>query len=251
MSAIEPEGRSSVAPTSGATSTGHVPLNRLQIAKLVAHSLPDGAYVNLGIGMPTKVADYLPADREIILHSENGILGMGGTAVGDAIDTDIIDASRVPIVLLEGASITEHTNSFAMMRGGHLDYSILGGFQVAPNGDLANWITDADDAIPAVGGAMDLVVGAKQVIVMMEHTTKTGVPKLLGECTYPLTGLGVVDWVYTDLAVIQPRDGAFHVYAMVDGLSFEDLQARTGAPLHADSPRIIRVDTDGTPYYAG
>lgn len=244
MSVLESENRSQPAG-----SAGHVALNRLQVAKLVAESLPDGAYVNLGIGMPTKVADYLPADREIILHSENGILGMGGTAVGDAIDTDLIDASRVPISLLDGASITEHTNSFAMMRGGHLDYSILGGFQVAPNGDLANWITDAQDAIPAVGGAMDLVVGAKQVIVMLEHTTKTGQAKLLSKCTYPLTGVGVVDWVYTDLAVIQPRDGVFHVHAMVEHLTLEELQARTGAPLQADAPRTIRVDEHGMPFY--
>lgn len=231
------------------TSEGYVPLTREQVAMLVAASLPDGSYVNLGIGMPTKVADYLPAGREIILHSENGILGMGGAAVGEQIDTDIIDASRVPIVLLPGGSITEHTNSFAMMRGGHLDYSILGGFQVAPNGDLANWLTDATDAIPAVGGAMDLVVGAKQVIVMMEHTTKHGEPKLLQECSYPLTGLKVVDWVYTDLAVIQPKDGAFHVYALVEGLSLEDLQSKTSAPLVADAPKRIRLDAQGRPYY--
>ncbi len=226
----------------------HLRLNRDQIARLVAQSLPDGAYVNLGIGMPTKVADFLPADREIILHSENGILGMGGSATGDKIDTDIIDASRVPIVLLEGASITEHTNSFAMMRGGHLDYSILGGFQVAENGDLANWITDAPDAIAAIGGAMDLAVGAKQVLIMMEHTTKTGEPKLLRECSYPLTGIGVVDRVYTDLAIIDVADGRFLLQAIVEGLSVEALQALTGASLVAkDDMQTIRLDDQHHP----
>lgn len=227
----------------------HLALSREQIAMLVASSLPDGAYVNLGIGMPTKVADYLPEGREIILHSENGILGMGGAATGDQIDPDIIDASRVPIVLLDGASITEHTNSFAMMRGGHLDYSILGGFQVAMNGDLANWLTDAENAIPAVGGAMDLVVGAKQVIVTMEHNTRDGQAKLLQQCSYPLTGLKVVDWVYTDLAVLKPVGDAFEVYALVENLSLEELQKRTGAPLRAEAPKVIRLNNKGVPFY--
>lgn len=227
----------------------HLALSREQIAMLVASSLPDGAYVNLGIGMPTKVADYLPEGREIILHSENGILGMGGAATGDQIDPDIIDASRVPIVLLDGASITEHTNSFAMMRGGHLDYSILGGFQVAMNGDLANWLTDAENAIPAVGGAMDLVVGAKQVIVTMEHNTRDGQAKLLKQCSYPLTGLKVVDWVYTDLAVLKPVGDAFEVYALVENLSLEELQKRTGAPLRAEAPKVIRLNNKGVPFY--
>jgi len=226
------------------------PLQRTQIANLVAQTLPDGSYVNLGIGMPTLVADYLPEDREIILHSENGILGMGRTAIDHEIDYDIINASRTPITLLEGASITEHTNSFAMMRGGHLDYSILGGFQVAVNGDLANWITDAPNAIAAIGGAMDLAVGAKNVIVMLDHTTRDGQPKLLNRCTYPLTGIGVVDWVYTDLAVIEIKDNTFHVYAMVDGLSLEELQAKTEGPLVADTPpKKIVLDENQQPYY--
>lgn len=225
-------------------------LNRAQIAKLVAQTLPDGSYVNLGIGMPTLVADYLPEDREIILHSENGILGMGRTAIDHEIDYDIINASRTPIILLEGASITEHTNSFAMMRGGHLDYSILGGFQVAVNGDLANWITDAPDAIAAIGGAMDLAVGAKNVIVMLDHTTRDGKPKLLNQCTYPLTGIKVVNWVYTDLAVIEVKDNAFHVHAMVDGLSLEALQAKTEGKLVADTPpKKIALDENQQPYY--
>ncbi len=229
--------------------TDYIRLDREQIAKLVANSLPDGAYVNLGIGMPTSVADYLPPDREIILHSENGILGMGRSAINDEIDTDIINASRKPIVLLQGASITEHTNSFAMMRGGHLDYSILGGFQVAENGDLANWITDAPDAIAAIGGAMDLAVGAKQVLVMMEHTTKTGAAKLLHQCTYPLTGAGVVDYVYTDLAIVQLCDGRFIIRAMVQGITQAQLQNLSEATLHMDGPcQTIRVDNAGQPY---
>jgi 3-oxoadipate CoA-transferase beta subunit len=229
--------------------TDYIRLDREQIARLVANSLPDGAYVNLGIGMPTSVADYLPPDREIILHSENGILGMGRSAIDDEIDTDIINASRKPIVLLQGASITEHTNSFAMMRGGHLDYSILGGFQVAENGDLANWITDAPDAIAAIGGAMDLAVGAKQVLVMMEHTTKTGAAKLLHQCTYPLTGAGVVDYVYTDLAIVQVCEGRFIIRAMVQGLTQQQLQDLSEATLHMDGPcQTIRVDSAGQPY---
>lgn len=229
--------------------TNYTRLDREQIARLVANSLPDGAYVNLGIGMPTSVADYLPPDREIILHSENGILGMGRSAINDEIDTDIINASRIPIVLLQGASITEHTNSFAMMRGGHLDYSILGGFQVAENGDLANWITDAPDAIAAIGGAMDLAVGARQVLVMMEHTTKTGAAKLLHHCTYPLTGAGVVDYVYTDLAIIQVLAGRFIIRAMVQGLTQQHLQDLSEAKLHVDgSFQTIRVNHAGQPY---
>lgn len=227
----------------------YIRLDRERIARLVANSLPDGAYVNLGIGMPTSVADYLPPDREIILHSENGILGMGRSAIDDEIDTDIINASRKPIVLLQGASITEHTNSFAMMRGGHLDYSILGGFQVAENGDLANWITDVPDAIAAIGGAMDLAVGAKQVLVMMEHTTKTGTAKLLHQCTYPLTGAGVVDYVYTDLAIVQVCEGRFIIRAMVQGLTQQQLQDLSEATLHMDGPcQTIRLDSEGQPY---
>ena len=166
-------------------------LTRQQIAQLLANDLPDGAVVNLGIGMPVLVADYLPVGKEIILHSENGILGMGAVATDGDINLDLIDASRRPITLLAGASISEHTVSFAMIRGGHLDYAVLGGFQVSARGDLANWISDAADAIPAIGGAMDLAVGAKHVFVMMEHVTRDGRPKILEHCTYPLTGASV------------------------------------------------------------
>lgn len=226
------------------------PLSRRQIAQLVGQDLPDGAIVNLGIGMPTQVGQCLPAGREIILHSENGILGMGPPAVGDQVDSDLIDASRTPITLLDGASITEHTTSFAMMRGGHLDYCILGGFQVAQNGDLANWITDAPDAIAAIGGAMDLAVGAKKVLVMMEYVTKNGEPRLLDACTYPLTGAGVVDRVYTDLAVIDITDKGFSVYALLDGVTLDYLQERTRAPLDSSNSSLrIVLDSDGTPAY--
>ncbi len=229
---------------------GHQPLSRVEIAYLVANDFPDGSIVNLGIGMPTMVSNFLPADREILLHSENGILGMGRPAKGDEIDPDLIDASRVPITLLAGASITEHTVSFAMMRGGHLDYSVLGGFQVASNGDLANWMTNAPDAIAAIGGAMDLAVGARNVFVMMEHVAKDGTPKLLEHCTYPLTGIGVVNRVYTDLAIIDVTPNGFEVRAMIEGLSLAELQSKSGAKLNAEAtiPVIVR-DGHGKAHY--
>lgn len=225
-------------------------LSREEITQLVASDIPDGSVVNLGIGMPTLVSNYLPHDREIILHSENGILGMGTIATGDAIDTDLINASRQPITLIPGASISEHTVSFAMMRGGHLDYTVLGGFQVAANGDLANWITDADDAIPAVGGAMDLAVGARQVYVTMDHCTRDGKPKILNHCTYPLTGINVVDRIYTDLAVIDVTPDGLTVHAVLSGVSIEQLQSVTEAPLA--TPRtplqIDRIEGQGAKY---
>ncbi len=220
-------------------------LTRQQIAQLVASDFPDGSIVNLGIGMPTLVGDYLPTDHEIVLHSENGVLGMGPAAIGDEIDLDLINASRKPVTLIEGASITEHTISFAMMRGGHLDYAVLGAFQVSATGDLANWKTDASDAIPAVGGAMDLAVGAKQVFVMMEHRGRDGAPKILPRCTYPLTGAGVVTRIYTDLAVMDVRKDGLHVYAMLDGITREFLQSVTGVPLQfSDMTRGIARATE-------
>ncbi|MBO1111862.1 3-oxoacid CoA-transferase subunit B [Bordetella petrii] len=221
-------------------------LNRQQIAQLVARDIPEGAAVNLGIGMPTLVSDYLPGDREILLHSENGILGMGPAAAGDAVDPDLINASRVAVTLIPGASITEHTVSFAMMRGGHLDFSILGGFQVAANGDLANWMTDAPDAIPAIGGAMDLAVGARNVLVMMEHTTKAGEPKLLQACSYPLTAAGVVDTVYTNWAIVDVKNGRFVLRSMVAGMTVDALQRSTGAKLWVeDGVETIVLDASG------
>lgn len=229
----------------------YTPLSRAEISYLVAHDFPDGSVVNLGIGMPTQVADFLPADREILLHSENGILGMGGAAVGDEIDFDLINASRTPVTLLAGASITEHTVSFAMMRGGHLDYSVLGGFQVAPNGDLANWITSGPEAIAAIGGAMDLAIGARNVIVMMEHVTKDQSPKLMTQCTYPLTGAGVVNQIYTDLAIIDIDQHGFKVRAILEGMTLEQLQKKSGAPLRAsEKMAVIRRSTEGHPFYS-
>ncbi len=230
--------------------TTYTPLSRNDIAYLVAHDFPDGAVVNLGIGMPTLVADFLPVDREILLQSENGILGMGGAASGADIDLDIINASRTPVVLLPGASITEHTIAFAMMRGGHLDYSVLGGFQVAENGDLANWLTSGPDAIAAIGGAMDLAVGAREVIVMMEHVTKDQSPKLLPACTYPLTAAGVVNVIYTDLAIIDVTASGFVVRAILERLTVETLAKKTGATLAiSDKLAVIRRNAQGDPVY--
>jgi len=206
-------------------------LGRRDIARLVAQDIADGAYVNLGIGMPTLVAAYLPADRDVILHTENGIVGMGPGDPDGPLDLDLINASKEAVTLLPGASITDHVVSFAMMRGGHLDLTVLGAFQVSEKGDLANWDTGAADTIPAVGGAMDLVAGARQVYVMMEHVTKDGKPKIVPECSYPLTGKGVVDRVYTDVAIIDILPGPLRVRAMVAGLSFDELQAMTGCPL--------------------
>ncbi|GMG94162.1 3-oxoacid CoA-transferase subunit B [Cupriavidus metallidurans] len=207
-------------------------LSRAQMARIVAHDIPDGSVVNLGIGMPTLVSDQLPDDREIVLHSENGILGMGPVIREGETDPDLINASKEPISLIAGASISDHAVSFTMMRGGHIDITVLGGFQVAANGDLANWSTGEPDAIPAVGGAMDLVVGAARLFVMMEHVTRDGQPKIVERCSYPLTGIGVVDRIYTDLAVIDVRPGKpLLVTGLVDGVSFEAVQALSAAPL--------------------
>ena len=204
---------------------------RDQMAARVARDIPEGAYVNLGIGLPTTVANHLPRDREVFLHSENGILGMGPAPVEGREDWDLVNAGKQPVTLLTGGAFFHHADSFAMMRGGHLDICVLGAFQVAANGDLANWHTGAPDAIPAVGGAMDLAIGARQVFVMMEHQTKAGEPKLVERCSYPLTGIGCVARIYTDLAVIDVTPDGFEVLEWVEGLSFEDLCARTGAPL--------------------
>lgn len=176
-------------------------LDRAGIARLVAADIPAGSYVNLGIGQPTLVADYLPADSGVILHTENGMLGMGRAATGDEVDPDLINAGKVPVTEPPGASYFHHADSFAMMRGGHLDVCVLGAFQVSFTGDLANWHTGEPDAIPAVGGAMDLAIGAKSVYVMMTLFTDAGVPKLVPSCTYPLTGLHCVSRVYTDYGV--------------------------------------------------
>ncbi len=206
-------------------------LSREQMAARVARDITDGSYVNLGIGLPTLVANCLPGGIEIILHTENGLLGMGPAPAKGAEDWDLINAGKQAVTALPGASFFHHADSFAMMRGGHIDICVLGAFQVAANGDLANWHTGAPDAIPAVGGAMDLAIGAKQVWVMMDHVTKDGQHKLVEACTYPLTGKGSVSRVYTDLAVIEVAKGKFTVTEMVPGLSLIDLAKLTGASL--------------------
>ena len=201
-------------------------LSRDQLAARIARDMPDGAYVNLGIGMPTLVANHLPLDREIILQSENGLLGMGPAPVPNEVDFDLINAGKQPVTLLRGGSYFHSADSFAMMRAGHLDISVLGAFQVAANGDLANWHTGNADDIPAVGGAMDLAVGAKQTWVMMEHFTRDGQCKLVERCSYPLTGLACVTRVYTDLAVVDVTANGFALVETVDGLSRSELEAR-------------------------
>lgn len=202
-----------------------------QMAALVARDIHDGAVVNLGIGMPTLVANHLLAGKEVLLHSENGVIGMGPAPLEGEEDYDLINAGKQPVTLLPGGVFFHHADSFAMMRGGHLDICVLGAFQVAANGDLANWHTGAPDAIPAVGGAMDLAIGAKATWVMMEHTTRNGEPKLVERCTYPLTGLACVSRVYTDLAVLEVTTDGVRVREMAPGVGFEALQARTGVPL--------------------
>lgn len=211
-------------------------LDRKQIAARVARDIPDGAYVNLGIGLPTLVADHLPKDREIVLHSENGVLGIGPRPAPGAEDEDLINAGKEPVTLLKGASFFHHADSFGMIRGRHLDYCVLGAFQVSVHGDLANWHTGAPDAIPAVGGAMDLAVGAKNVLVMMEHLTKDGTSKIVERCSYPLTAARCVTRVYTDLAVIDVKADGLHVVEIVGGLSFEELQRLTGVALKYREP---------------
>ncbi|MGX9217609.1 CoA transferase subunit B [Massilia varians] len=205
--------------------------SRDQMAERVAQDIPEGAYVNLGIGLPTKVANFLPPEREVFLHSENGLLGMGPAPAPGEEDEDLINAGKQPVTLLIGGSYFHHADSFAMMRGGHLDICVLGAFQVSGSGDLANWHTGAPDAIPAVGGAMDLAIGAKQVFVMMEHLTKTGEPKIVESCSYPLTGVKCVSRIYTDLAVLDVTPQGLQVREMAPGLTFNDLQAVTAARL--------------------
>ncbi len=209
------------------------PLTRNQIAARVARDIPEGAYVNLGIGLPTLVANFLPKEREIFLHSENGLLGMGPAPAPGAEDADLINAGKQPVTLLAGGAYFHHADSFAMMRGGHLDICVLGAFQVSVTGDLANWHTGGADAIPAVGGAMDLAIGAKRTFVMMEHLTKGGDSKIVARCTYPLTGIGCVSRIYTDLAVIDVTSAGLKVVEIVGDLPFEELQRLSGVPLQA------------------
>jgi 3-oxoadipate CoA-transferase, beta subunit len=204
---------------------------RDQMAAQVAQDIAEGSVVNLGIGLPTLVANHLPAGREVLLHSENGVLGMGPAPAAGFEDYDLINAGKQPVTLLAGGCYFHHADSFAMMRGGHLDICVLGAFQVSQQGDLANWHTGEPGAIPAVGGAMDLATGARQTWVMMEHCTKGGENKLVERCSYPLTGLGCVKRVYTDLAVIDLTVQPPRVLRRVEGLEMDALQARTGFAL--------------------
>jgi 3-oxoadipate CoA-transferase, beta subunit len=205
-------------------------LDRKQMAARVARDIPEGSYVNLGIGLPTLVADHLPRGREIILHSENGVLGVGPRPAPGAEDGDLINVGKEPVTLLDGGCYFHHADSFGMIRGMHLDFAVLGAFQVSVAGDLANWHTGGD-AIPAVGGAMDLAVGAKKVLVMMEHLTRQGESKIVERCTYPLTGARCVNRIYTDLAVIDVKPDGLHVVEIVEGLAFEELERLTGVPM--------------------
>jgi 3-oxoadipate CoA-transferase beta subunit len=209
------------------------PFSRAQMAARVAQDIPEGWFVNLGIGIPTMVADHVPADREVILHSENGILGMGPAPPPDKVDPWLVNAGKQPVTLRPGGSFFHHADSFAMIRGGHIDLCVLGAFEVAENGDIANWATSENDSAPAVGGAMDLAAGAKRLWVVMEHTTKDGRPKLVERCSYPLTALGAVGRVYTNLGVFDVVKGrGFVVVDMAPGVTFEALQERSGAKLH-------------------
>ncbi len=201
------------------------------MARRLAADIPAGSYVNIGIGMPELVARYLDESKEIILHSENGILGMGPPAPEGEEDLELINAGKKPVTLLPGGAFFDHVTSFAMMRGGHLDICIMGGMQVSRTGDLANWNLGRPGEPPAVGGAMDLAVGARQVFILMEHNAKDGSPKIVETCTLPLTGIGVVSRIYTDLAVLEVTPEGLKVVKMNDGLTFEELQANTGAAL--------------------
>jgi 3-oxoadipate CoA-transferase beta subunit len=206
--------------------------SRNEMAQKVALDIQDGAYVNLGIGMPELVADFVPEDREFIYHTENGLLGMGPAPKEGEEDPELINAGKKPVTAIAGASFFHHADSFTMIRGKHIDVCVLGAMQVAENGDLANWSTGEPHAIPAVGGAMDLVAGVKTIYVITQHTTKEGEFKIVKECTYPLTGQNVVDRIYTDLAVIDVKEEGLFVKEMAPGITFEYLQEKTGAKLN-------------------
>ena len=206
-------------------------LTREGIAARVAKDIPHGSYVNLGIGVPTLVADFLPDDREIILHSENGLLGMGGTAPSGLEDPDLLNAGKIYVTEKPGAAYFHHADSFAMMRGGHIDFCVMGAFQVSKNGDLANWRTNSADSIPSVGGAMDLAAGARQVYVVMDLFTKSGESKIVENCTYPLTGKACVDRVYSDFAVFEFAQGSIRVLEMFDDITVGDLASILGLEL--------------------
>ena len=204
-----------------------------QMAARVAADIGEGMVVNLGIGLPTLVAQHIPPEREVMMHSENGVIGFGPAPAPGLEDYDLINAGKQPVTLLPGGAFFHHADSFAMMRGGHLDVCVLGAFQVSASGDLANWHTGAPGAIPAVGGAMDLAVGARKTLVMMAHSTKTGEPKIVAQCSYPLTGIACVSRIYTDLAVLDITADGLRVVDMAPGLTMQALQAVTAAPLLA------------------
>ncbi len=205
--------------------------SRDEMAQRVAQDIPDGSYVNLGIGIPEQVAMYVPEGREFLYHTENGLLGMGPSPPEGGGEPELINAGKRRVTALPGASYFHHADSFSMIRGGHLDLCVLGALQVAQNGDLANWSTGGPDAIPAVGGAMDLVAGVKSIFVVTQHCTKDGTPKLVERCTYPLTGLGIVNRIYTDLAVIEVTPDGFRLVELAPGVDFDTVAERTGAPL--------------------
>ena len=204
---------------------------REEMAKRLAQDIPDGSYVNLGIGIPELVAKFVPEGRELIYHTENGLLGMGPSPAEGEGDPELINAGKRQVTAIPGASFFHHADSFAMIRGGHIDLCVLGALQVAQNGDLANWSTGGADAIPAVGGAMDLVAGVGSIYVITQHCTREGEAKLVEACSYPLTGVGVVDRIYTDLAVIEVTERGFRVIELGPGVDFATVEARTGAPL--------------------
>lgn len=207
--------------------------SREQMAARAAHDIPDGSYVNLGIGIPEMVAQLVPEGRVFIYHTENGLLGMGPPPAPGEEDPDLINAGKKPVTMIPGSSFFHHADSFAMIRGGHIDVCVLGAMQVSATGDLANWSTGEPGAIPAVGGAMDLVAGVETIFVITKHVTKKGEPKLVEACTYPLTGIGVVSRIFTDMAVIDVTPEGFGLVELAPGVTLEEVRAKTGAPLHA------------------
>ena len=217
-------------------------LSRRQLAWLAANEIPDGAYVNLGIGIPTLCADHMPSDKEVLLHSENGVLGFGPRPEEGEEDLDLVNAGKQPITMLKGGSYFVHSDAFAMIRGGHIDIAMLGAFEVSENGDLANWTTNNPTFPPGVGGAMDLAAGAKQVWALTEHVTRDGKPKIVKNCSYPLTSSGCVKRIFTDLAIIDVSDAGLTVIGMMDGLSLEELQAIT-EPTLALSSECYKLET--------
>lgn len=216
-------------------------LSRRQLAWLAANEIPDGANVNLGIGIPTLCADHMPSDKEVLLHSENGVLGFGPRPEEGEEDLDLVNAGKQPITMLKGGSYFVHSDAFAMIRGGHIDIAMLGAFEVSENGDLANWTTNNPTFPPGVGGAMDLAAGAKQVWVLTEHITRDGKPKIVKSCSYPLTSSGCVKRIFTDLAIIDVSSAGLTVIGMMDGLSLEELQAVT-EPNLALSPKCYKLE---------